>query len=599
MKKGAKKKKSGSASSGERAKPKLSAKERKRRSNDMKRRMAGGRGLLSKAQLARKKAGKKAAKKNPVVARPMANPVKAKKKKKKAKKNPITRAPAASAVPAGIVYEAQENPMKAKKKKGKKKAKRNPVAASNPVGKGPAKSKASKKAKKSGSRPKKKKISVTQGSPINVKGTTKRKINGKPMVLNTNIRLVMGKAVSAGKKKKASSSTKKKKKASGKKKGKKLSAAQKKRRQEKAVLYALQHNETHRAKMLAHAAENPVGMILGATENPLSWSEFATAGVIAVFGYAATDFLDRYLATTDPTAATYANLPIGQKNASVLAGPPGITRILAQLGVTVVGVVGSAMFHRSTTTAGRFGEAASQGLAIGSIVHLGAQLWTHYVMAKLLWNNVAIGERMYSSEIVAATLVDPTLTAPTWPGGIGMAAPRMISGPMGRTPYGAPRVVRGVGDTTSSTVVTPATATMPATSTTTTTTTNPASGLVPGGGDSGCGCSCGGSPYTSGTPGTPGMPIPGSIQSAFAPCPVHGAGDMSMAFCNDCGCKDGSNGCSSSGGCGLGRLGKPATSQQPAIVNAPVVVAKTQPAFMPVSYSPIGFGSAEAEEDAA
>jgi|SRR5271166_464362 len=124
-----------------------------------------------------------------------------------------------------------------------------------------------------------------------------------------------------------------------------------------------------------------------ALENPLSGGELALAFVTGGIGFAVTDLLDRYLATS---ATPPANLP----NIAAIDSAPGITRILAQAGMTALPFIGAYFVKQP------MGRAALQGFGLGAGIHLVGQLIKSYVMAKALANN-ATGQRLYAEAIAA------------------------------------------------------------------------------------------------------------------------------------------------------------------------------------------------------
>ncbi len=125
-----------------------------------------------------------------------------------------------------------------------------------------------------------------------------------------------------------------------------------------------------------------------ALENPLSGGELALAFVTGGIGFAVTDLLDRYIATAaTPAAGTVPNIV-------AIDAAPGITRILAQAGLTALPFIGAYFVKKP------MGRAALQGFGLGAGIHLVGQLIKSYVMAKALANN-ATGQRLYAEAIAA------------------------------------------------------------------------------------------------------------------------------------------------------------------------------------------------------
>lgn len=125
-----------------------------------------------------------------------------------------------------------------------------------------------------------------------------------------------------------------------------------------------------------------------ALENPLSGGELALAFVTGGIGFAVTDLLDRYIATSaTPAAGTVPNIV-------AIDAAPGITRILAQAGLTALPFIGAYFVKKP------MGRAALQGFGLGAGIHLVGQLIKSYVMAKALANN-ATGQRLYAEAIAA------------------------------------------------------------------------------------------------------------------------------------------------------------------------------------------------------
>lgn len=134
--------------------------------------------------------------------------------------------------------------------------------------------------------------------------------------------------------------------------------------------------------VLYGAHENPIGM--GAFENPLSGGELALAFVTGGVGYALTDVLDRYLATSDKTDAA--------TNAIVINSAPSLMRMAAQAGLAAAPFAGAYFVHQPMA------RAALQGFGLGAGFHLVGQVLKTFVFGKLLKKEddpKAIGHRLY------------------------------------------------------------------------------------------------------------------------------------------------------------------------------------------------------------
>lgn len=141
-----------------------------------------------------------------------------------------------------------------------------------------------------------------------------------------------------------------------------------------------------------------------ALENPMSGSELLLAAVTGTLGFAAADFLDRYLAQSElgPGGSSLATGQTGINADLAVLSKPGIMRILSQAGAAAAPL---ALAYYVKQPAGR---AALQGAGLGALVHLGGQLWNHYVMAKYFGASAptagtftATVNAMYSPEMLA------------------------------------------------------------------------------------------------------------------------------------------------------------------------------------------------------
>jgi len=185
--------------------------------------------------------------------------------------------------------------------------------------------------------------------------------------------------------------------------------------------------------------------------------ELALAFIAGGLGFVAADFVDRYLATYDPssTAAAPTDRFTGGTNGTLantlnIASPPSLLRIGAGIGMTAAPALGQYLVKNS------MGKAALQGMMLGAGINLFKLLWNAYVMGNLLkpaatdatTMKASLGARLYPAEVVAAQNLATSpvpYTAPT-----GLNAPpgqRGLPAPQQRVPQQrfAPRPT-GVGD---------------------------------------------------------------------------------------------------------------------------------------------------------
>ena len=141
--------------------------------------------------------------------------------------------------------------------------------------------------------------------------------------------------------------------------------------------------------------------------------ELALAFISGGIGFAIADFLDRYLATYDPSAYQTAGstLPTGiftggngtQANTLNIASSPSMIRIGAGVGVTGL------LFFGAHMAKGRFAKSALQGAALGAGIKLFSMLWNAYVIGNLLkpaagvnpTTTSVLGLRLYPAEFTA------------------------------------------------------------------------------------------------------------------------------------------------------------------------------------------------------
>lgn len=166
------------------------------------------------------------------------------------------------------------------------------------------------------------------------------------------------------------------------------------------------HRRSHAAAPRRHRRH-------GRRRNPFSGGELALAFISGGIGFAVADFLDRYLATYDPSAyqTAGATLPTDrftggngtQANTLNIASPPSMIRIGAGVGVTAAFFVGAKMSR------GSMAKAALQGAGLGAGIKLFSTLWNAYVIGKLLkpaagvnpLTTSVLGLRVYPAELTA------------------------------------------------------------------------------------------------------------------------------------------------------------------------------------------------------
>jgi len=163
--------------------------------------------------------------------------------------------------------------------------------------------------------------------------------------------------------------------------------------------------------------------------NPLSGGELALAFVTGGIGFALTDLLDRYLATS-------ATPPAGMPNAVAVMTAPGLTRILAQAGFAALPFIGAYFVKQP------MGRAALQGLGLGAGIHLVGQLIKSYVMAKALKDNDT-GKRLYGDAIAANMLTAAAAGATGATGATGGATG--ATGGVHGLPFGLGAPLLGIG----------------------------------------------------------------------------------------------------------------------------------------------------------
>ena len=185
----------------------------------------------------------------------------------------------------------------------------------------------------------------------------------------------------------------------------------------------------------------------------MSGGELALAFISGGIGFAVADFLDRYLATYDPSAYQTAGstLPTGiftggngtQANTLNIASPPSMIRIGAGAGITAAFFVGAHFVK------GGMGRAALQGAGLGAGIKLFSMLWNAYVIGNLLkpaagvnpTTTSVLGLRLYPAEFtaqanLAASPVGGQAGAPFNPGLARPPAPRPAAPAAGKPNLG-------------------------------------------------------------------------------------------------------------------------------------------------------------------
>jgi hypothetical protein len=151
-----------------------------------------------------------------------------------------------------------------------------------------------------------------------------------------------------------------------------------------------------------------------ALENPLSGGELALAFLTGGIGWAATDFLARFLSTTAGTTGQAASAVTTTNSANIAVSNdvvtdafPSMGNIAAQVGMTAVPGIAAYFVHSP------MGRASLQGLMLGAGMHLFGDLFKG-LMAKALHDN-NLGKRLYLAEIMAQDIANNTIQSP--PGG--------------------------------------------------------------------------------------------------------------------------------------------------------------------------------------
>ena len=168
----------------------------------------------------------------------------------------------------------------------------------------------------------------------------------------------------------------------------------------------------------------------------MSRGELALAFLSGGLGFAVADFVDRYMATYNPSTPAVAGAAAptyftGGTNGTLantlnIATAPSLLRIGVGIGVTAVPAIGAYLVKNS------MGRAALQGMMLGAGIKLFSTLWNAYVMGNLLkpanstqaTMQASLGARLYPAEIVAAQNIAGTSSA-----GGGLTTPTGLNAP--------------------------------------------------------------------------------------------------------------------------------------------------------------------------
>jgi len=174
--------------------------------------------------------------------------------------------------------------------------------------------------------------------------------------------------------------------------------------------------------------------------------ELALAFLSGGVGFAIADFIDRYMATYNPSAAPVAGAAAptyftGGTNGTLantlnIATSPGLLRIGVGIGVTAIPAIASYLVKNP------MGRAALQGMMLGAGIKLFSTLWNAYVMGNLLkpaatdqkTMQASLGARLYPAEVVAAQNIAGTATGPGGTPAGTLTAPQGLNAPPRRAP---------------------------------------------------------------------------------------------------------------------------------------------------------------------
>ena len=166
----------------------------------------------------------------------------------------------------------------------------------------------------------------------------------------------------------------------------------------------------------------------------MSGGQLAVAFIAGGVGFAMVDFLDRYLATYNPSTTTTAPTDRfsggtgTEANTLNIAMPPSMIRLGAGVGVTLVLGLGAYAVRRNDMAL-----AALQGATVGAGIKVFSMIWNAWVMPKLLKPaatdtatlQASLGARLYPAEITAQQNLANSPQTITSPSGLqpGLAAP--------------------------------------------------------------------------------------------------------------------------------------------------------------------------------
>lgn len=190
-------------------------------------------------------------------------------------------------------------------------------------------------------------------------------------------------------------------------------AAPRRRRRRSYAAAPRRRRYRRRSRSMHTFYENPIMGLGGGglMENPLSGGELALAFITGTIGFAATDLLDRYMATRSATDASSA--------AAAIAMAPDWTRIAAQ-GAAAVVPLGLAYLVKHPMA-----RATVQGFGLGAGFHLLGQIVKTIVLAKVLKNNTMAQTKLLPDVLAAnpGTVAGLPAGVGRLPVGVGMIAP--------------------------------------------------------------------------------------------------------------------------------------------------------------------------------
>jgi hypothetical protein len=187
----------------------------------------------------------------------------------------------------------------------------------------------------------------------------------------------------------------------------------------------------------------------------MSGGQFLFAVATAGLGFAAADFVDRWLATYDPAAyaspTTQLALPTDRftggngtlANSLNVAAPPSMLRIGAGVGMIALPALGAMVVKNPMARSGL------QGATLGAGIKLFSKLWDTYVIGNLLkpaaganpLTATVLGLRLYPAELTAQANMassPQTLQTNALSPGLGRQAAGRLAGDVGPVAQGAP-----------------------------------------------------------------------------------------------------------------------------------------------------------------